>query len=542
MNNRSFDIISCGVIVCAVTILYWHSFAFGLTYLDDNVWLKDYRWYLQNTDSLTAVFLKPDVLFSGLFYRPMIYLSFILDTRLGWDGLISYRATNLLLHGLNCCLVYGILRLLGYHRKLVLGLSLFFSVHPLLTQAVVWIPGRTESLLGFFVFAGLASFLIWIKRRGWPWLVLYMLMLAAALLTKETAVVLPVMCCLYMYLGEPSDRRGGDALTIGGLGGGLLLVYFFLRQQAVGPFADIPSDMALGTILKNFPAVIGYLGKIFIPVNLSVLPVLQDIRLIYGWIVLLVLTLLLFSPTVADRRRLLFGMLWFVGFLIPSFVLSFLKHEYRIYIPLLGMLIFILETGTLQYLLRKKPKLCVVGGLIILTVFSLTNWQHARHSRERIVFWESAVRTSPSAPLAHRNLGAMYFMDKRFDEAEEAFHESLRLSPVEPMVNNNLAVIYEKRGDYIRAEQAYLQEIKINPLYDNVYYNLGLLYASQDKFDLAVAHWKKAAELNPRNLMAYKYLVFYYVKSNQPQKAQIYIRELQQRGVAIPNPIDALIR
>ncbi len=542
MNNRWFDTLSCLALAAAGAVLYAHSLGFDLTFLDDNVWLKDYHWYLQNSSDVAGIFLKPDVLFSGLFYRPMIYLSFILDTRSPLEGLAAYRVTNILLHMINSCLVYAILRTLEYDRRLAAWLGMLFAVHPVLAQAVVWIPGRTDSLLAVFIFSGFGAFVMWCRSRRWFWLAAHGAALAGALLTKETAVVLPVLCGLHALLGRRSGfawRRLIGPVVMWVL---LLTAYFALRQHAVGALAHIPSQAAAGSVWKNLPAILAYLGKIFIPVNLSVLPVLEDMTLVYGWISLAALAVLTAVPFTQERKRLLFGALWFVLFLLPSFVLSFLKHEYRVYIPLLGIMIVVLETGVLQRLMGRRDRWVPAAAGAVLVLLAVCNWNHARKFRDRRVYWQSAVATSPSAPLAHRNLGAMYFLDKHYAQAEAEFITALELNPLEPMVNNNLGVIYEMRGDPQRAEEAYRREIKINPLYDNVYYNLGLLYASQERYDLAVAHWKKAVELNPRNLMAYKYLAYYFVKSNQPQKAEHYLRELQRRGVDIPDPIDLLIR
>lgn len=543
MNNRLYDILSCLVVIAVGVLVYAQSLSFDLSYLDDNVWLKDYRWYLKNTTDLGAVFFQPDVLFNGLFYRPMIYLSFILDARWQDDSLMVFRLTNVLLHVLNACLVYGILRSLRYDRRLVTWLAVCFVVHPVLTQAVVWIPGRTDSLLALFVFTAFWAYLLWLQSGRWRLFAGHVIALLAALLTKETAVVLPLLCLFYGMFAVRPVRNLRALVTPAVIWALVLVVYFTLRQQAVGALAHIPSATATGTVWHNLPAILGYLGKIFIPVNLSVLPVLEDMTLWYGWAVLAGLIVLSIRPFKQDRIRLLFGAVWFVLFLIPSFVMSFIKHEYRIYVPLLGMLILILETGVLQRLLNRwAGRQVLVAGLMIIVGLTAVNLTYSQNYRQRIIFWESAVATSPSAPLAHRNLGAMYFLDRRYTEAEEEFISALELSPREQMVHNNLGVIYELRGEIERAEEFYQREIKINPLYDNVYYNLGLMYASQERFGLATAHWKKAIELNPRNLMAYKYLAYYYVKSNQTEAAAIYLKELRRRGVTIPDPIDLLIQ
>ncbi|MCA9404027.1 MAG: tetratricopeptide repeat protein [Candidatus Omnitrophica bacterium] len=542
MNPRRYDILSCLALVAAAALLYAHSLAFDLTYLDDNVWLIDYRWYLRNITDLGGILLKPDVLFGGLFYRPMIYLSFILDTRWAAEGFTAYRVTNIALHGINSCLVYAILRVMAYDRRLVTWSAMCFAVHPVLAQAVVWIPGRTDSLLAVFVFAGFGSFVMWCRNRRSLWLAAHAAALAGALLTKETAVVLPVICGLYVVLcarGVRFPRGWIPALVLWAI---MPPVYLWLRGFVVGDLAQAAAQAAPGSVWHNLPAFLPYLGKIFLPVNLSVLPALADMTLVYGAIVLAGLILLSLTPLTQDRKRLLFGALWFVIFLLPSFVLSFIEHEYRIYVPLLGILIVILETGVPRALLTRSRPVAAVAAVATVLILGAVNVAHARHFRNRLVYWESAVATSPSAPLAHRNLGAMYFLDNRYAEAERAFLRARELNPREVMVNNNLGVIYDKRGEEQKAEEAYRQEIKINPLYDNVYYNLGLLYARQEKYDLAVAHWRKAADLNPRNTMAYKYLAYYYVKTNQPQAAAPYLAELQRRGVAIPDPIDLLIR
>ena len=71
--------------------------------------------------------------------------------------------------------------------------ALIFAVHPALNQAVAWIPGRNDSLLALFVLASALAFVRYVENRNWQWLGAYLALSLAALLTKESAVLLPLI-------------------------------------------------------------------------------------------------------------------------------------------------------------------------------------------------------------------------------------------------------------------------------------------------------------------------------------------------------------
>ncbi len=536
------DILFTAGLIALAFGLYLRSIGFELTFLDDNVWLKDYIWYLKDHKNLFKVFAKPDILFGGLFYRPMIYFTFILDSQITLDGYAMYHITNILLHGLCGGCVYALLRCLDYDRTISMFFATVFIVHPVLTQAVVWIPGRTDSLLGLFVFLSLIGFVCALRYRNGVLFILHLLAWILALLTKETAVAVPLVCAAYVFL---YDRRklGWKTITFGAgiwilIGAG----YALLRRAILLEKSNLADDVVVSSLWNNLPAVVGYVGKIFWPVNLSVLPVLEDINLNYGWVCLMVLIGITFWPGRKDYGRIAFGLIWFLLFLLPSFVGSFLKHEYRLYIPIVGIMILLIELKILQRLEKKFPSLALIGAVLLVGVFAATSWRYSMNYRGHYAFWTNAVQTSPHSPLARRNLGAMYFLDHKFEEAEQEFLAALRLNPRESMVYNNLGLIYERRGELEKAERAYLNEVINNPGYDTVYYNLGLFYGKQHKYDKAVQMWTTTTELNPRHLMAHKYLAVYFAKTRQEDKSNHHLRELLKRGVTIPDDVEDLIR
>jgi tetratricopeptide (TPR) repeat protein len=260
------------------------------------------------------------------------------------------------------------------------------------------------------------------------------------------------------------------------------------------------------SVWLNLPAVIQFLGKIFFPFNLSVLPIMQDTTFVYGIIAAILLFLLIFFTKNKRWNFILLGFGWFLAFLLPSFirpnsalVADFIEH--RLYVPIIGIFIILLETDFIRKIdFKKRSAQIAIGFLIIL--FCIITLVHSRSFVNRMTFWENAAQNSPHYPLAHRNLGAMEYLNGDLINAEKEYKIALELNPLEEMAHNNLGLIYANENKYAEAEDEYKKEIAINPYYDDVYYNLGLLYWQEKKYDDAIADWKKTLELNPNYQIA----------------------------------------
>ena len=206
-------------------------------------------------------------------------------------------------------------------------------------------------------------------------------------------------------------------------------------------------------------------------------------------------------------------------------VADFLEH--RVYISLIGF-IFIFW-GIDWNLIFKNFNFKKTVFVLVLTLFSVITFSHNSVFMDKISFWENAVKNSPHAPLAHRNLGAMYWLDEKINMAEKEYRESLKLNATEPMVHNNLGLIYAQRKDYESAIKEYEAEMEINPRFVPAFYNLGLAYWSLGNEEKAAENWIKAISLDPDYVDAYKWLIVYYQKSGQKDLAEKLLLELQKR-------------
>ncbi len=141
------------------------------------------------------------------FYRPVIELYFIVQTRVWGTSPGALHATNVLLHALNGVLVFALaLRILGGAVPAVVAAALFV-LHPRTVEMVAWISGVTGVLMTTFVLLTLLLHLRFLRTRRRLWLVLATVACGAALLSHEAAAVLPALLLLVEWR---QDRGGGD--------------------------------------------------------------------------------------------------------------------------------------------------------------------------------------------------------------------------------------------------------------------------------------------------------------------------------------------
>jgi protein O-mannosyl-transferase len=515
-DSRLKSLLPYLTIIVVGFLLYLPTLFFGFTYLDDNTLILDNSGFLSNISNIFEAF-RQEVFHilhsSAAYYRPILTVSFMLDAQLGGVNPFIYHLSNILIHLLACCLLYLFFVKLKYRRELAWFFALLFAVHPVLAQAVAWIPGRNDSLLTVFVLLSFISFSNYVEQKKWWDYGWHLLFFALALFTKENALILIALCGLYLQtiVKERFFSARERKLLVGW--GVVAVGWFLLRQAAlVNPLQYSLPEIGRMMVF-NSPVIVQLLGKALFPFNLSVLPVMRDTTFISGLAAAVLLAVLIWRTKNRRGNYLLFGFAWFTLFVIPTvFSLnptqdfgSYYQLEHRIYLPLIGIIIMLLETGLIRDLdLKRKGVLAILAGSLIL--FAGLNYSHTKNFSDRISFWENAVKTSPHSPLAHRNLGAMYYLAGSPDKAEPEYLKSAELNSAEPMVHNNLGLIYMNRGKLKAAELEFARELAINPNYDNALFNLGLLYARQGKIREAAALWQRTLEINPEYGDARKYL------------------------------------
>ncbi len=131
---------------------------------------------------------------------------------------------------------------------------------------------------------------------------------------------------------------------------------------------------------------------------------------------------------------------------------------------------------------------------------------------EFILEQKKRLRDEPECASALYNLGVAFMSEGKFDEAIEAFEESIDAGGrmFESFVN--LGYIYFKEGDLEKVVKANLRAIEIEPRYARGYSNLGFAYLQMGKTDEAIESLEKALELNPEIVQAMCNLANAYLK------------------------------
>jgi Flp pilus assembly protein TadD len=291
------------------------------------------------------------------------------------------------------------------------------------------------------------------------------------------------------------------------------------------------------SVYTNLPGLIQYLGKILLPINLSVYPIMEDTPLIYGILGLVFVGILIVLSKESRVKIVLLGVAWYVIFSLPSLVSATpgptaLFHEHRAYLPMVGILMIIMEIDFIKNFDIGKTKY-IIPGIIITIILATTTFRYSDSMKNSFTFWSNAASTSPNSSTAHLNLGYEYYKKGELNEAEAEFLKALELDPGQTLAHNNLGMIYAIRKLFQKAENEFKAELAINPGYENTLYNLGMLNYDQKKYKDAVHYWEKTLEANPYNINANKCLARFFYEQGDLERATYHIRQLQKRGVQV---------
>jgi len=197
------DWVALLAIMAATVALFLPSLPYEFLNWDDHVYIHGNPWLLNLTwENVVGVFRFP--YFSN--YHPLTMLSYMVDFQFFGYEPEGYRAINIALHAMTVGTMFALLRAMGVPTRLTALFVLFFAVHPLRVESVVWVSERKDVLCGLFY--TLAIF-CWVKGTGriggrWVWLGGAALCTVLALLSKAMAVSLPLVLLLWDVL----YRRG----------------------------------------------------------------------------------------------------------------------------------------------------------------------------------------------------------------------------------------------------------------------------------------------------------------------------------------------
>lgn len=382
--------------------------------------------------------------------RPLLKLTYTLDW-LGGLGAPGFHATNVALHALNACLVFGLGRsLLGRGPGALAG-ALLFALHPVQTEAVAYVCGRSMSLMATFSLGALllhfrpvAAGRALARRVGAP------LLFGLALLVRETALTLPLAALL---LERVRGRSWGAALRALGPLGAVALLALGAGMLHPGYRHFLQDTVALrgllSTLLTQVEAWAYLASRLVLPGSLNLDPDLAVVAATSpGGLLglgLLGAAILLALGRLGPGRFGALAVAWFALHLMPTnSVLPRLDvaSERHLYLALAG--VALAAGAALQGIPRDRQglrsSLAVAGFGLLLALGLMTHQRNGAYASE-IALWEDTARKSPLKARVHSNLGFAYQQAGLLEAARRAYLRALALDPAWHPAAANLATL-----------------------------------------------------------------------------------------------------
>ena len=509
-----------GILVLTLVVLgvylpsvhYPFVFDDQLFLLDDNVRLG--RW---------QAFLWPPA------PRLLTWYTFVLQYR--WHGPAAgfYHAWNVVLHLVNCILVFSFLKQIfrraqpggssgpGRSREALarprllawLG-ALFFALHPVQTEPVFYVYQRSTLLAAGFALAALLS-----HQKGRHWLTVVCFLLAV--LSKEFMLVLPLALWGMEAFLEGRSKPSKPVLVCMILSLSLVWLHWVVSSG--------PGQIGAGSLVYAVTQVNvlwSYLGLIVFPRSLNLdwhVGVPDSLNVI--WMAKLSLWLALVGSVFGFRKRwpmACFFLLLFLLFLLPtSSVVPSLDYmfEHRLYAGLAGWagLLSLLVGALLRFgdrmdgrRSRSWLRIGTVTGLIAgFTLYGMQDLARGRQWSDRERLWRDTVSKSPAKYRPNYNLGVA-LLARAPHEAVRYLARAITIDPTIPLAYRSLGEAYLSLGEEAAAQWLWQKALELEPGHPETHLALGRLYLRQRDFWKAREHLEAARSSMPYDWRAHYYL------------------------------------
>lgn len=449
VRNGIFRMLAIGCVVFAV---YGNTLALPFIYDDSGNILQNERIH-SFSPPWRPLITEPGKGVSG---RPVAALSFAFNYALSGADTWSYHLVNILIHGAVAVVLCNLILLALSDRRfggrfvnaapwLAFLSALLWCAHPLTTQAVTYISQRLESQAALFfllcIYCALKG-----QRAAKPkrW---YVLALAAYVFgagTKESVGVAPLLIFSYDYIirgKRPLEAVAGAKLLYGGLAAAMVLHgAHILYGGQLDAGVNVTTIPLAHYIVTQGQVVLHYFRLVFWPC-----PLVLD----YAWppavppqgLGTFLPVLLLAGATVfwaCRRKPWSYPLLWVLLTLAPTCIAPMVDPavEYRMYVPLMGVVFLVLFAGYQGILLLKQrvrggwPSAAgVFTALLLATVLGAVSAQRNTDYQDSLTIWQDTINKRPGNPRGYLNYGVTLQNSGQYAEAFDYFLRSIEIEP-----------------------------------------------------------------------------------------------------------------
>ena len=463
---------------------------------------------------------------NGAIWMPITYITYMLDISLFGSGWGSHHLTNVVLHGLNALLLFGLLLKLlrrfgvrenGNSLLAAAAATLLWAVHPMRVEPVAWIAARKEMLWTLFALLAFYPWLRFLEGGHWrDWLLTFGLFLMACL-CKPTALCFPFLAlAVHRFVVSDGKARMRSYAAFFAVSILLGLITVFSQTNPTGFDKIDIYDTTIGWRVLNAAVSLGlYLWHTVVPEGVHF-----DYRAVFeGWpldgtlgLVVLgmaALALLLISRRCKDPavRRLLALTFWaWLLPLVPALGIFGIvgDHAFADRYAYMSSAALALPLAILSIRLadriRPQTVLCLGAGLLVGEL--IVTWPMIATFRDDVSVFSRVLEKDADHWRALEYVGSEYCARLgRMDEGVAMLRRSLKLSP-RPSSAATLAYVLALRGasgdfDEVRRLGA---RVAVQPKLDRGGMMLDALgiVAMREADDKAAAKWFSAALVAPK--------------------------------------------
>lgn len=392
--------------------------------------------------------------------RPLLKFTYALNWTMGSGSVFWFHLFNITVHAINVILVYLLSCILierfselnPNSKNLAFITAILFAVHPVQTEAVTYISGRSSSLMAMFYLGSILfyDYGVRLKKRLFLYLISPALFIMAVA-TKETAIILPFALILWESVPDINYKSWKN------IAGRQVIHWFIFVFLIILIVANSTYNYLLSysldirsmksNILSEINGVFYLLSHLILLRKLNFDP---HLPVISEWDFLLItkfsFLLILFVVGIISLRKrpwLYFGICWFFLQLVPTnSILPRLDiaNERHLYPAIWGLFLSLIIEAKMRFpaMLTFNSRLIkAIGMTFFLTLILFTVLRNHTY-RNKIALWEDTVRKSPHNARAYNNLGYAYYREGRNDEAKKAYLMALQLKPDYKLAKNNL--------------------------------------------------------------------------------------------------------
>lgn len=480
----------------------------------------------------------------GRYYRPLVSASYALDYVFYGLKPFGFHLTNVIIHIINCLLFLKFLNLIFRRRSheftkansefvfLIFLSAVIFAVHPIHTEAVSWVSGRTDSLSFTFFIAAFIFYIRYKEIRTNSYFFLTILAYLLSLLAKEMAITFPVLIFLYDITVNHDGHRGGSrnisnykknipiysALIL------ISILYMLLRWFIL---KDVPQRetyfyfygkdfiTVVATMLQTLPL---YFRLLFFPVGLlyhysGYLPY-QNSFLNYNVIVsvLFVIVMVVLAVLLYKKFSLIsYSILFFFISLVPVLniipTMNFMAERF-LYIPSIIVSIVLAEIVLkldLRGALAIKQSFVSKGLLTIIIVFYsyLTISRNADWKNNDTLFLSAEGKPGT---VTYVNIGNIYANKNQTDIAETYYRKAISLRPETLLAQNNLGKVFLVKGIYDSAVFYMTKAHLLDTLSPEPMLSLAQAYSRMGNLPEAVKYLERIQKITPGYMSSDKML------------------------------------